>query len=301
MFTIKKAAELVGVSEATLRAWERRYGVAPPERTSAGYRLYDAHTVRTLIAMKRLIDSGWAVQAAAQEAGGHGGVPQTPDGFGDSADAAALPTLDDHDALIAPARTLDSVALSSLLDVQFARATFETVVDTWLLPAMQRMGEAWAAGRISVAGEHFVSHAVTRRLAAAHDAAGENASGPRVVLGMPPGVHHDLGLLSFAAAARRAGLATRYLGADVPVRAWSHAAMPAEISCAVLAVPTLKDAGAAREVVGELTAVRPDMTVAVGGGYQDLAPERCVRLGHRIGAGATALADLLLTRSADER
>lgn len=293
MFTIKRAAELVGVSEATLRAWERRYGVAPPERTSAGYRMYDADTVRTLIAMKSLIDSGWAVRAAAERA-------TTLDGAaaGEAGRSDELPTLDDHDALLGPARSLDAVELSALLDVQFSRAAFETVVDRWLLPSMKRIGEAWAAGEISVAGEHFVSHAVTRRLAAAHDAAGENVAGPRVVLGLPPEVHHDLGLLSFAAAARRAGLATRYLGADVPVRAWQHAVQPAEISCALLAVPTPRDAAVVAEIVDAIEEVRPGLLIAVGGGYQDLAPDRCVRLGHQIGAGAIKLAELLAPRPA---
>lgn len=289
MFTIKRAAQLVGVSEATLRAWERRYGVASPERTPSGYRLYDDETVRILIAMKRLIDSGWAVRAAAEQAL----VPT------DTEAEEALPTLRDYDALLPPARTLDSVGLAALLDLQFSRASFETVVDQWLLPAMRRVGEAWAAGQISVAGEHFVSHAVTRRLAAAHDAAGENTGAPRIVVGLPPGVHHDLGLLSFAAAARRAGLATRYLGADVPVRAWKQTISSDRIACAVLAVPRRADADSVGAVVDSIRSAREDITIAVGGGYQDLAPPECVQLGHRIGAGAKALADLLIDRSAD--
>ena len=35
MYTIKRAAELTGVSAATLRAWERRYDVVEPQRTDA--------------------------------------------------------------------------------------------------------------------------------------------------------------------------------------------------------------------------------------------------------------------------
>lgn len=291
MFTIKRAAQLVGVSEATLRAWERRYGVAPPERTPSGYRLYDAETVRILIGMKQLIDSGWAVRAAAERVL----APTGPEA------AEALPTLQDHDALLPPARTLDSVGLAALLDLQFSRASFETVVDQWLLPAMRRVGESWAAGQISVAGEHFVSHAVTRRLAAAHDAAGENVGAPRIMVGLPPGVHHDLGLLSFAAAARRTGLATRYLGADVPLRAWTQAVAGSDrIACAVLAVPRRADVESVDAVVAALRAVREDLMIAVGGGYQQLAPPGCVQLGHQIGSGAKALADLLIGRGTAE-
>ena len=41
MFTIKRAAELTGLPVATLRAWERRYGVVAPIRSEGGYRLYE--------------------------------------------------------------------------------------------------------------------------------------------------------------------------------------------------------------------------------------------------------------------
>ena len=41
MYTIKQAAARTGVSVPTIRAWERRYGVVGPARTTAGYRLYD--------------------------------------------------------------------------------------------------------------------------------------------------------------------------------------------------------------------------------------------------------------------
>ena len=35
-----------------------------------------------------------------------------------------------------------------------ALGTFETVADRFLMPALVALGEAWAAGRIDVAGEH---------------------------------------------------------------------------------------------------------------------------------------------------
>ena len=40
MYTIKRAAELTGISVATLRAWDRRNGVVSQELTDGGYRLY---------------------------------------------------------------------------------------------------------------------------------------------------------------------------------------------------------------------------------------------------------------------
>ena len=67
MYTIKHAAEQVGVSVSALRAWERRYGVGAAHRTEAGYRLYDDQAVRALRLMNSLVLDGWSVRAAAEE------------------------------------------------------------------------------------------------------------------------------------------------------------------------------------------------------------------------------------------
>ena len=47
-FRINVAAELCGVPAATLRAWERRYGIPVPRRTPSAYRLYTAEDVEQI-------------------------------------------------------------------------------------------------------------------------------------------------------------------------------------------------------------------------------------------------------------
>lgn len=68
MYTIKHAAQRVGITTATLRAWERRYGVIAPHRSESGYRLYGDHDVAVLRSMKQLVDQGWSAGLAAAEA-----------------------------------------------------------------------------------------------------------------------------------------------------------------------------------------------------------------------------------------
>ncbi|WP_434422398.1 MerR family transcriptional regulator [Nannocystis pusilla] len=45
-YRIQSVAEMTGVSAATLRAWERRYGLPAPRRSSSAYRLYSDRDVR---------------------------------------------------------------------------------------------------------------------------------------------------------------------------------------------------------------------------------------------------------------
>lgn len=55
LLSIREIAHLTGVSPATLRAWERRYGLLQPQRTSKGHRLYsDEHIARILQVLVRL-------------------------------------------------------------------------------------------------------------------------------------------------------------------------------------------------------------------------------------------------------
>lgn len=302
MYTIKNAADLVGLSESTLRAWERRYGVGASARTQAGYRVYDEGDLQTLRSMKSLVDAGWSVRLAADEVRSRAaeGTPvvRTPEA---GRSAKPLPLEAGVDELVPYAVRFDVHGLSALLDQRFGQSSFETVVDDWLLPALQRIGTGWEAGEVSVAGEHFVSHAVVRRLAASYDAAGENRAGPQVVLGLAPGSRHDLGLLCFATAARRAGLGTRYLGTDVPLSDWERAVRPPAVACAVIAVPRAEDVACVGETVARLRAVRPGLLVALGGSHQEavsVGGDDCVHLGHRVGAGAALLAEHLVARGA---
>jgi DICT domain-containing protein/predicted DNA-binding transcriptional regulator AlpA len=69
---IRDVAEQTGLAEATLRAWEQRYGFPSPERLPSGHRRYDAADVATLRRAAALRGSGMSAPAAiarAQEGG----------------------------------------------------------------------------------------------------------------------------------------------------------------------------------------------------------------------------------------
>ncbi len=78
MYTIKQASRLTGVSEASLRAWERRYGVVAPHRNESGYRGYDEEALAAVSTMRRLVNDGWA-PAEAADAVRSGTVPAVRD------------------------------------------------------------------------------------------------------------------------------------------------------------------------------------------------------------------------------
>ena len=58
-------ARMLRMPVATLRVWERRYGLTQPELTPSGQRLYSADDVRRLALIKRLTDLGHAIGSLA--------------------------------------------------------------------------------------------------------------------------------------------------------------------------------------------------------------------------------------------
>lgn len=293
MFTIKHAAQQVGITAATLRAWERRYGVVSPGRTDGGYRVYDDRDVSVLRVMKQLVDDGWSPSLAATEA-----LRRLPVAVAVGAPASAptqqAPAL--TAGLIKAAAQLDTTELAAVLDQLFALNSFEVVMDHHVFPALEALGNAWADGRVSVAGEHLASNAVMRRLAIAYEAAASPGRGPRVALGLAPGSRHEIGLFAFAVAARRQGVDTDYLGADLPVDDWLGVIDDASLTAVVLALPTEVDIKATTTVIEALHAQRPKLLIAVGGAEQEQAPATALRLGHDIFAGAAELAAALPVR-----
>ncbi|EBQ2874974.1 MerR family DNA-binding transcriptional regulator, partial [Salmonella enterica subsp. enterica serovar Montevideo] len=45
-YSIGEFARLCGINAATLRAWQRRYGLLKPQRTDGGHRLYSDDDIR---------------------------------------------------------------------------------------------------------------------------------------------------------------------------------------------------------------------------------------------------------------
>jgi DNA-binding transcriptional MerR regulator len=301
MYTIKRVSEMVGVPVATLRAWQRRYGVVNPGRSDSGYRLYGARDIALLRRMQSLVASGWSPKEAAAAVSGTANFETDPRNvrrIQPPATPADPPARKAGPDLVAAAIDLDPMAASRLLDEHFAASSFEHAVDHWLLPELERLGAAWANGDVSVAGEHIVAAAVQRRLSAAFDAAAmESERYPLLLTGLPAGCHHELGILAYATAARRRGMAVLHLGPDLPVRDWLVAVERHQPDAVVIAVPTIADIQPAAQIIKSL-AGHP-VLVTVGGRHQLATVEAAepsgdqlvIALGHSIGSGATQLAD----------
>lgn len=268
MYTIRQAAIRSGVNVPLLRAWERRYGIVAPARTDGGYRLYDDAAIDRLRAMRVLVDDGMSPRQAADQV-----VAAAPDELsaivgsrtsdaepaGDAASAV--------EAFVAAAARIDGRAIARAVDELFAAGSFERAIEDRVFPALSALGDAWMRGEVDVAGEHAASAAIVRRLSLAFEAAASvSADGDRPILvGLPPGAHHEVAPLAFATAVRRAGLPVVYLGTDVPVASWVAAVTRTSARAMVLGVALDRDVIATDAVVDAVRRDHPSLVIGLGG------------------------------------
>ena len=75
---IGELSRRTGVQADTIRAWERRYGLVEPRRTSKGYRLYSSADEAVVRAMRELTAKGVAAAEAAALARRGAEAPPAP-------------------------------------------------------------------------------------------------------------------------------------------------------------------------------------------------------------------------------
>ncbi|MEJ7785590.1 MAG: B12-binding domain-containing protein [Solirubrobacteraceae bacterium] len=221
---IKEFAARTGVSEATLRAWERRYGLLDPSRSDGGYRLYSPADERCVLAMNAHMSRGVAAAEAAKAALGEVEAEPTGDVPSDPEELVA--------GLLEAVTAYDATSVDRLLEAAFTLGR-PTAISEVLMPVMHEIGERWASGTMTVAHEHFASHLVERRLMRQ---AGEwgGGDGPLALLACPSGERHTLALLSFGVALAEHGWRIAYLGADMPIEHVADAAARLQPDAVVL-------------------------------------------------------------------
>jgi MerR family transcriptional regulator, light-induced transcriptional regulator len=223
-------ARRVGVRVDTLRAWERRYGLLNPHRSTGGFRLYSSDDEAIVRAMVSEIDRGYPPSQAAKLALARAGSPvDRRDGIAAALDPSATTPPTDMTHLAAIRAELyralirfDGGPAHQLLDELFAEFTLNAVLRDVLLPCLQQIGEGWAAGEVSIAEEHFTSQLIRERLLGlARD--WDQGRGPRALLACPTGERHDIGLICFGLVLSRSGWRIIFLGPDTPVTALAEA------------------------------------------------------------------------------
>lgn len=254
---IGELARRAGIPPATLRAWERRYGIVTPHRTEAGYRLYSSEDERRLRSMVRLITEGLAPAEAAREAlrTAGSGAAEPPVTAGNGEARPGMPTPGARLAtdpaelggeLLGCLQSYDGSGAHHVLDRALAGYGADGLVIDVVLPVLRRIGELWSAGELTVGQEHFGTQLLRGRLLALSRGWGAGP-GPMILLACPPGERHDIALAGFGLMMRDRGSRVALLGSDTPLEALAGAGAQLEPDRIVLALTVEEPALRLRE------------------------------------------------------
>lgn len=265
---VTAVARRLGVAPATLRTWDRRYGLGPSGHTPGRHRRYTADDLARLDRMRTALLRGVTAAEAARYAhrtAGSNPAPEAVPGPATYPKGEARPTRIGGGALAlgsaGPAArglaraavALDATACSALLGESVATAG---VVPTWddvVRPVLAALAQRWVHAGAGVEVEHLLTGCVMAVFGGRH-AAPTGPVRPPVLLAAMPGEQHVLPVLALAAALAERGVSCRYLGADLPVPAlvaavrrtapaavvlWSQAAETADTGV-LRAVPALR-------------------------------------------------------------
>ncbi|MVP00676.1 MerR family transcriptional regulator [Paenibacillus lutrae] len=216
MYSMKRASELLGISVVKIRAWENRYGIISPKRSSGGHRLLSDEDLARLRFLKEQIEeNGLKISEAVLLLQQRKSVPPEQD-------AEQSVTGKSYDVFIEKLYTdlinFNSAQADQTIDLVFALYDLEETFRSIFGPVLYRIGEKWEAGEITVIQEHFASETIMRRLSALFRVFPINPSLPVVLAFCPEGERHHLGLLSFSLFLRKRGVNVLYSGPDTPLK-----------------------------------------------------------------------------------
>jgi DNA-binding transcriptional MerR regulator len=263
VLTVSALARRLGVAPATLRTWDRRYGLGPSGHAAGSHRRYTATDVQRLELMRRLTREGVLPGEAARIA-----LAADPT----LSEAAEVPhervvPLDDTEAavrgLVKAAQALDAVAIDRTIT---AALQTHGVLWTWeglIAPSLIAIGDRWGTSGGGVDVEHLLADCVLRALCSATPPIVDPRNARPVLLACAPEELHSLPLHAVAAALGERGIESRVLGPRVPAAALTTAVRRAG-ACAVFIwahAPAVADA----EQVAAVPQMRPPVAVVVGG------------------------------------
>ena len=298
---VRVVHQRTGLTPATLRAWERRYGVVQPGRTEGGQRLYSDDDVERLSVLRALTEGGRPIRlvaglpiAEARALLGEDRRAEVPGAGAGPADVKARVA-----EALGHARALDGDALHAGLRRAALAVGATSFLDDVLAPFLTELGAAWSRAEIGPAQEHLASEKVEAVLSWLTDSTANGSTAPTVVLVTLPGERHQLGARLAAAAATLAGWRVAYLGADLPPEEIARAARAVDAAAVAVSVVL---SPASEETRANLRALRRDLPaevpILVGGrGASDLMDGADLGVGTRFVDGLHGFRDALRART----
>lgn len=266
LLTVAAVARRLGVAPATLRTWDRRYGLGPSTHEAGEHRRYCPEDLSKLMMMRRLISAGVAPCDAAEKAKRSKG-------------AITL------EKIVKEFEVRDDVvnginkALQAF-DIGFVEETLRAELDehgveiAWheiIVPTLIEIGESWQQSGEGIEVEHAFSETLKKVFRERSATCEAPINGHPVVIAAVGEEQHSLPLHALEAQLCELGIRSHFLGARTPFEA--VAATVTRLAPPAVFLWALLPQNAKPDFYRNLPAIRPAPRIVLGGPGWD--PAEC--------------------------
>jgi len=212
-YSIKDLEQVTGIKAHTIRIWEQRYHFLQPSRTETNIRSYSSEELKTILNVSLLNKYGFKISHIDK---------MSPDQIEEK-----ILSLNQLDAikervvnvLIKEMVSLNMSAFEKQLDIYIGQKGVDKTITEIVFPFLERVGILWMTNHINPAQEHLATNLLRQKIILGIERLpAVSAQNKNVILFMPEGEYHEVGLLFVYFLLKQEGIYVNYLGANVPMR-----------------------------------------------------------------------------------
>jgi MerR family transcriptional regulator, light-induced transcriptional regulator len=269
--TVAAVARRLGVAPATLRTWDRRYGLGPSDHVEGEHRRYCPADLAKLTMMRRLIVSGVAPADAAEQARDFKGevkLTKIVKEFEVREDVV--------NSIYKGLESFDRPYVEATLECEINKYGVESAWSDVIVPTLFMIGEDWENNQKGIETEHLFSEILKKILHQRVVELKRPINSRPVLLAAVGEELHSLAIHALAAALCERNIETYVLGARTPLSALS--AMVSRCAPPAIFLWAQLPQNAEEKYWREIPAVRPAPRIVVGGpGWDAVSCDEVVR------------------------
>jgi DNA-binding transcriptional MerR regulator len=212
-FTIKDLENLSGIRAHTIRIWEQRYNFLKPQRTETNIRYYNNEELRVILNVALLNKYGFKISHI--------------DKMNETELKDKILTLSQTQAqqeriindLVQYMVDIDIDKFEDTIDDYIVAKGIEKTISHIIFPFLEKIGILWSTNHINPAQEHLVTNIIRQKLIVGIESTVSHVQLKKsILLFLPEGEHHELGLLFIYYLLKSRGARVWYLGSNVPFK-----------------------------------------------------------------------------------
>lgn len=212
-FTIKDLENLSGIKAHTIRIWEQRYNFLKPQRTETNIRYYSSDELKAILNIALLNKYGYKISHIDRMC-----EKEIHDRIVTLGNVQAQQERMVND-LLQKMVDIDIASFEDTLDSYIAARGIDKTITQVIFPFLEKIGILWLTNHINAAQEHLVTNIIRQKLIVGIEGAFSHIGVKKsVMLFLPEGEYHEIGLLYTYYLMKSHGIKVIYLGANVPIR-----------------------------------------------------------------------------------